>query len=588
MKQFLKFTLASVVGIVLSSMLLFFIGALILFGVATSSDSEITVSKDSIVLLDLSGNLVERAEDNPFADFLGNDQFTQVGMDDVLSAIRKAKENEKIKGLYLKAGMLNASYAHLQEIRDALKEFKKSGKFIIAYGDQYAQNVFYLCSVADKVILNPQGAVEWQGLASQPVFYKNLLDKVGVEMQIFKVGTYKSYVEPYTSTKMSDANREQVTAYLGSVWNEILTAVSSSRKLTKEQLNAVADRGALFLPAKDILKEGLVDTLMYRNEVRDYVKGMLKLEKDDSLPLLSVDDMTHVEKNVPKDKSGNILAVYYADGAIDDLAGRDEGIHSNEVINDLRKLKEDEDVKAVVLRINSPGGSAFGSEQMWQAITELKKEKPVVVSMGSYAASGGYYMACNADAIVAQPTTLTGSIGIFGMIPNVQGLTQKIGLDMDAVKTNTYADLLGGGMRPMSEGEKALFQSSVERGYDLFLTRTSTGRKKTKEAMNEIAQGRVWTGTMAKQIGLVDELGGLEKAKSIALKRAKIDKYTVVNYPAKEDFFSMLLDMKPAKRIKTALLKEQLGTFYEEYSLLKGLQGMDKVQARVPFDLNIH
>lgn len=541
------------------------------------------------MMLDLNGTLAERSQDNPFDLFMGDDNKTY-GLDDVLSSIKKAKENDDIKGIYIEAASLDAGFASREEIRNALKDFKESGKFIVAYGDNYSQGLYYLSSVADKVLLNPQGMVEWKGLATTPMFFKDLLAKIGVEMQIFKVGTYKSAVEPFISTEMSPANREQIDAYLTSIWGQVTNDVAKSRKVSVDSLNAIADRMLMFYPAEKSVEYGLVDTLIYKNDVRDYLKAMIGIDKDDRMPVLGLQDMINVKKNVPKDKSGNIIAVYYAYGEIDSSTSSaspdGEGIDSKKVIKDLRKLKDDEDVKAVVLRVNSPGGSAYGSEQIWYAVSELKKEKPVIVSMGDYAASGGYYISCNADTIVAEPTTLTGSIGIFGMFPNAKGLTDKIGVNFDVVKTNKYADF-GMLTRPMNDGEKGLMQMYVNNGYDLFLTRCSDGRGISKEDLDKIAQGRVWTGSKAKELGLVDELGGLDKALDIAIAKAGVDAYTVMNYPEKESFFESLMNTNPGNYIKARMLKGTMGEIYQQFSALENFDKCDRVQARVPFELNI-
>lgn len=507
MKDFLKFTLATVTGIILSSIVLFIIGMVTLFGIVSTSDTETVVKKNSVMMLDLNGTLVERTQESPLGILseLFSDDSNTYGLDDILSSIKKAKENENIKGIYLQASMLGTSYASLQEIRNALLDFKESGKFIIAYGDSYTQGLYYLSSVADKVLLNPKGMIEWRGIASAPLFYKDLLQKLGIEMQIFKVGTYKSAVEPFTSTEMSPANREQVTAFIHSIWGQVTEGVSASRSLPVDSLNAYADRMLMFYPAEESVQCGLADTLIYRNDVRNYLKQWVDLKEDDRLPVLGLNDMINVKKNMPKDKSGNIVAVYYASGEITDYSGSsasEEGIVGTKVIRDLRKLKDNDDVKAVVLRVNSPGGSAFASEQIWHAVKELKTKKPVIVSMGDYAASGGYYISCVADTIVAEPTTLTGSIGIFGMIPNAKELSEKIGLTYDVVKTNKFADF-GNIMRPFNEDEKTLMQMMIAQGYDTFVSRCAEGRNMTKEAIEKVAEGRgmdrrssqrTWTG----------------------------------------------------------------------------------------------
>ena len=591
MKDFLKFTLATVTGIILSSIVLFIISMVTLFGIMSASDTETIVKKNSVMMLDLNGTLVERTQEDPLGILsqLFGDESNTYGLDDILSSIQKAKENENIKGIYLQASSLGTSYASLQEIRNALLDFKESGKFVIAYADSYTQGLYYLSSAADKVLLNPKGMIEWRGIASAPLFYKDLLQKIGVEMQVFKVGTYKSAVEPFIATEMSSANREQVTAFITSIWGQVTQGVSASRNIPIDSLNVYADRMLMFYPSEESVKCGLADTLIYRNDVRNYLKKLVEIDEDDNLPIVGLSDMMNVKKNVPKDKSGNIVAVYYASGEITDYpssATSEDGIVGSKVIRDLRKLKDDNDVKAVVLRVNSPGGSAFASEQIWHAVKELKTKKPVIVSMGDYAASGGYYISCVADTIVAEPTTLTGSIGIFGIIPNVKGLTDKIGLRYDVVKTNKYADFWNI-MRPFNEDERSLLQMMITEGYDTFVSRCAEGRHMTKEAIEKIAEGRVWTGETAKKLGLVDELGGIDKALDIAVAKAGIEGYTIVSYPAKQDFFSSLLDTKPTNYVESQLLKSKLGEFYQQFGLLKNLQEQSMIQARIPFELNI-
>ena len=591
MKDFLKFTLATVTGIILSSIVLFIISMVTLFGIMSASDTETIVKKNSVMMLDLNGTLVERTQEDPLGILsqLFGDESNTYGLDDILSSIQKAKENENIKGIYLQASSLGTSYASLQEIRNALLDFKESGKFVIAYADSYTQGLYYLSSAADKVLLNPKGMIEWKGIASAPLFYKDLLQKIGVEMQVFKVGTYKSAVEPFIATEMSPANREQVTAFITSIWGQVTEEVSASRNIPVDSLNVYADRMLMFYPSEESVRCGFADTLIYRNDVRNYLKKLVEIDEDDNLPIVGLSDMMNVKKNVPKDKSGNIVAVYYASGEITDYpssATSEDGIVGSKVIRDLRKLKDDNDVKAVVLRVNSPGGSAFASEQIWHAVKELKTKKPVIVSMGDYAASGGYYISCVADTIVAEPTTLTGSIGIFGIIPNVKGLTDKIGLSYDVIKTNKYADF-GNIMRPFNEDERSLLQMMITEGYDTFVSRCAEGRHMTKEAIEKIAEGRVWTGETAKKLGLVDELGGIDKALDIAVAKAGIEGYTVVSYPAKQDFFSSLLDTKPTNYVESQLLKSKLGEFYQQFGLLKNLQEQSMIQARIPFELNI-
>ncbi len=585
MKDFFKFTLASVVGVVLAGIVFTILGIITMVGMVASSDTETVVEENSIFVLKLEGTLSERAQENPFQKLLGetNQAF---GLDDILSSIKKAKDNENIKGIYLQPNTLGSSFASLEEIRQALQDFKGSGKFIVAYADQYTQGMYYLASVADKVIVNPQGTISWHGLASQPIFYKDLLSKIGVEMQIFKVGTYKSAVEPFIATEMSEANREQVNAFLTSIWGRLLEDVAASRNLSVETLNGYANQMMDLKQADEYVACGLADTLMYKDGVLDYLKELSGRESDESLRTLSLDDMKNVKRNVPLDKSGNIIAVYYAFGGIDDATSAEEGIDSQKMIKDLRQLREDETIKAVVLRVNSPGGSAYGSEQIWREVSLLKAEKPVIVSMGDYAASGGYYISCAADTIVADPTTLTGSIGIFGMIPNLQGLlTDKLGLHFDVVKTNPFADM-GDLTRPFNADEREAMQNYINNGYKLFVKRCAEGRGMTTEAIEKIAEGRVWTGATAKEIGLVDELGGLDRALEIAAQKAEVEAYSVINYPAKEDFFAAFLDEGKDDYIN-GKIEETLGEYSSYLKFMQDIQDMDRIQARMPFDLRI-
>ncbi|MBR6621308.1 MAG: signal peptide peptidase SppA [Bacteroides sp.] len=585
MKEFMKFTFASLLGVILAGIVFTILGIISMVGMIASSDTETVVKENSIFVLNLEGTLSERVQENPFQKLLGEENQAY-GLDDILSSIRKAKDNENIKGIYLQPTSLSTSFASLEEIRHALVDFKGSGKFIVAYADQYTQSMYYLASVADKVIVNPQGTISWHGLASQPVFFKDLLNKLGIEMQIFKVGTYKSAVEPYIATEMSEANREQVTAFLTSIWGRLLEDVSASRNIPKETLNNYADQMMDLKQAEEYLTCGLADTLLYKDGVLNYLKELSGREADESLRTLSLNDMKNVKRNTPLDKSGNIIAVYYAFGGIDDGTSPEEGINSEKVITDLRKLREDETIKAVVLRVNSPGGSAYGSEQIWHEVVLLKAKKPVIVSMGDYAASGGYYISCAADTIVADPTTLTGSIGIFGMFPNMQGLlTDKIGLHFDMVKTNRFSDM-GDMTRPFNADEREAMQNYINNGYKLFVKRCADGRGMSTEAIEKIAEGRVWTGEAAKELGLVDELGGLDRALEIAAQKVGIEAYSVVNYPAKESFFSTLLDEGKNDYIETKM-SESLGEYFHYVKFIQNLKDTDRIQARMPFDPRI-
>jgi len=585
MKDFIKFTFASLLGVLLAGIVFAILGIVSMVGMMATSDTETVVKENSIFTLKLNGTLSERASENPFQSFLGEEN-TNYGLDEILSSIQKAKDNENIKGIYLHAEALETSFASLEEIRSALMDFKESGKWIVAYGDQYDQGTYYLASTADKIIVNPQGSIAWHGLASQVVFFKDLLGKLGVDMQIFKVGTYKSAVEPFIATEMSPANREQTTAYITSIWNKLLEDISASRNLSVDSLNYYADQMMDLRPAQDYITYGMADTLMYKDEVLSYLKNMSNREADESLRTLSLEDMKNVKRNVPKDKSGNIIAVYYAYGEIDNSTSTDEGIDSKKVCRDLRKLREDETVKAVVLRVNSPGGSAYGSEQIWNEVVKMTAEKPVVVSMGDYAASGGYYISCAADCIVANPTTLTGSIGIFGMFPNMEKLfSDKLGLNFDMVKTNKLADM-GDLTRPFNAAESEIMQNYINNGYKLFVKRCADGRKMTTEAIEKIAEGRVWTGATAKELGLVDELGGLDKALEIAAEKAGVEAYSTITYPAKEGMFSSLLNQSKNDYIE-GKLEESIGEYYHQFKFIKNLKEADPVQARLPFEMII-
>ena len=586
MKDFFKFTLASVLGIVLAGIIFTIIGIVSLVGMAASSDTETKVQENSIFVLDLEGILSERVEENPLQTLMG-EEYQTYGLDDILASIQKAKDNENIKGIYLQPNVFIAEYPSLEEIRKALSDFKESGKFIVAYSDQYTQEMYYLASVADKIIVNPQGSIALHGLASQIMFYTDLLKKVGIEMQIFKVGTYKAAVEPFIATEMSDANREQISVYLNSIWGRILEDISESRNISIEKLNQYADNMMDLKMAEEYVACGLADTLMYKDGVLDYLKTMVGRKKDENLRTLSIEDMKNVKRNTPLDKSGNIIAVYYAFGEIDATLSSGEGINPDKVINDLRKIREDETIKALVFRVNSPGGSAYGSEQIWREIALMKEKKPVIVSMGDYAASGGYYISCAADYIVANPTTLTGSIGIFGMFPNFDGLlNDKLGLHFDIVKTNKFADL-GSINRPFNEGEKEIMQNYINNGYELFVKRCADGRDMSTEAIKKIAEGRVWTGAAAKELGLVDELGGLDKALEIAVQKAGVESYSVINFPSPENPIMSLLDKSKEDYIQ-GQISSTMGEYHDYIKFIQNIKNMDHIQARMPFTLNIH
>ena len=589
MKQFLKYVLATVTGIVLVMVIMGVLGAISLVGMAAASAGNTQVEENSVFTLSLSGQLDERAANNPLSELTGQ-VSKNLGLDDILTAIKKAKDNEDIKGIYLEAGAFMADTpASAHAIREALLDFKKSGKWIIAYGDSYTQTTYYICSVADKLFLNPEGMVDWHGLSSSPYFVKDLLAKFGVKVQLCKVGKYKSAPEMLTADQMSEPNREQVTAYMSGVWKVMLNDVSKSRKISVDSLNAYADQFIALADQQRLVQTKMVDKLLYTDEVKGEVKKMLKIDADDDISQLTLSEMSGVKG---KKKEGEQIAVYYAYGEIVDTgtgsAMDDEhSIVANTVCKDLHKLMEDDDVKAVVLRVNSPGGSAYASEQIWHAVTQLKAKKPVVVSMGGYAASGGYYISCNANYIYTEPTTLTGSIGIFGMFPDFSGLLKdKLGVKFDEVKTNKHA-AFGTIARPFNDEEMALLGNYIDRGYNLFRKRVADGRKLKVEQVEEIAQGRVWLGCDALPIKLVDAIGSLDDAVKKAAELAKLKEYHTSAYPNEPSWLDALLDIAGDKSYLDEQMEATLGEYYEPFKLVKSLNRQSAIQARLPFYMTV-
>ena len=588
MKDFFKVVLASALGFLAANIILFILSMVFFFGLIGSmaGDSTFKLKDNSVLHLKLSGQINERvSEADPLTELLSSSVPTPMGLNDITNSIRKAKDNDKIRGIYIDARMLAASTASLAEIRGELAKFKESGKFIVSYSDTYTQGAYYIASIADKVVINPEGMLDLHGMSSMPMFYKDALDKLGIEVQVFKVGTYKSAVEPFILTSMSDSNREQVSSYLTDMWNSIGADIAQSRNIDLDSFNAVVNTMPMMQDTDYLLQSNLVDTLLYESEMKDYLRSLLDIEEDDKIPSASVIDMKSVKPTKTK-SSKNQIGLLYAVGEITSGTGS-SNIQDKYLVNEIDKLRKNKDIKAVVLRVSSPGGSAFASEQIWKAIADLKEEKPVVVSMGDVAASGGYYIACNADKIVAQPTTITGSIGIFGMFPNLKKTADKVGLSVDVVKTHEFADF-GNFARPMRDNEKELLQSHVERGYELFLTRCSDGRNIPKETLALYAEGRVWTGNQAKEIGLVDELGDLRTAIDIAAGLAEIeDDYLVYEFPKMRTFIEELLD-KSQKDIAAETIKEYLGNHYNVFMLVKDIKEQDYVQARLPYNFNIN
>lgn len=585
MKQFFKMVFASALGVCIAAFLFFCFSIFILIGMAATMETpSYTPKSNTVYKIVLQGPIHDRTVENPFADFW-SDTEKPLSLKNLLYSIRQAKKNKNIKGIYIEAGAVNAGSATLEALRHALKDFKGSGKFIVAYADNYTQGAYYLCSVADYVYLNPQGILGIQGLSSQTLFFTGLLDKIGVKMEIFKVGTYKGAVEPFMLEKLSDANRKQITSYLNSIWKSITLGIAESRKISVETVNKFANEGGAFAPPQKAVEMGFIDELRYKPDVENFVK-ILAGQTGKELKTADYTKISNIASNEKNKK--NQIAILYAEGEITQQENQspffeNEMYITEKVAQELIKLRRNDKVKAVVFRINSPGGSAYISEQIWRQVAELKKVKPVVVSMGDVAASGGYYIACAANKIVAEPTTLTGSIGIFGMFPNLTGLFGKVGLTTDIVKTNTFADL-GDTSRPMTDSEKAIIQAYIERGYETFITRCAEGRNKTKEEINAIGQGRVWTGEQALKIGLVDELGGIDKAIETAAELADIHDYSLTTVVGSKDFFTTLLE-KQLEEARLSIIKSFLGEEYEEYILLKKIKSTRGIQARLPFDI---
>lgn len=589
MKDFFKNVFATFVGIFLFVLVTLLLGFVCIFGMVLSSESTTEIENNSVLVINLSGPLSERSDKNVMAEFIGN-VASGVSLEDVLSGIEKAKTNKNIKGIYIEAGAFAPnSYASLQEIREALIDFKKSHKWIVAYGDSYTQSAYYLASVANDVYLNPQGMLDWHGLSSQRIYLKDMLAKFGVKMQVSKVGTYKSATEMFTEEKMSDADRQQTSTYLNGIWKYLLKGVSESRNIPIAKLNEYADSVITFANPTSYLKMKLIDKLLYTDQVRNEVKKRLGINSDDEIHQISLTDLKAVEPA----KGGSEVAVYYAygdivDSPVSNTSFNQHSIVGKDVCNDLKELMDDDDVKAVVIRVNSGGGSAFASEQMWHQIMELKKVKPVVVSMGGYAASGGYYMSVPANWIVAEPTTITGSIGIFGMFPDFSGLaSEKLGIKFDEVKTNKNGTF-GSTMRPLTPDEMRMLQVYIDRGYTTFKNRVAQGRNLTMAQVEAIAQGHVYTGEDALKIKLVDELGGLDKAVKKAAQLAKIDNYHTVSYPSPVNWFDQIFEENVQDNYLNEQLYTSLGIFYQPFSILRTINQQSAIQARLPYIININ
>ena len=588
MKSFFKYVLATITGIVISFVILFivFMGIIGAIISSASSDQEVAVKTNSVLFLSFDYDINERNDNNPFGSLNFPGYSTKsIGLDDILARIRYAATDANIKGIYMDAGSIGTGFASLKAVRDELLAFKKTGKFVVAYNAGYNQKAYYVASIADKVYVNPQGTIDFRGLSSSTMFYKDLLDKVGVEMQIVKVGTFKSAVEPYFLNKMSDPNRLQVTSYLGSIYDTFINEIATSRNIPADSLRGIAN-DYLVRNADDAVRYKLADAKIYKDELLSDLRKRLKIGEKDEISFVSLLDYN---KKVKDDASGSEIALLYAVGEIVDGEGTRPGeIGGDKFSRELRKLREDDAVKAVVLRVNSPGGSALASDIIWREVILTKKVKPVIVSMGDVAASGGYYIAAAADSIFAEPTTITGSIGVFGVIPNFQNLmNNKIGVHYDGVKTGKFADLMTTFDRPLTAEERDIIQREVDKVYTTFTKVVSEGRKMSLANVDSIGQGRVWTGVQGLSNKLVDRLGNLDVAIQAAAKKANLSKYKVSQYPAKEDPFTSILNNSKEK-VQAWVAKEQMGEYYRYFDVMRKATAQSGVQARLPYTVEIH
>ena len=579
MKSFFKYLFATILGLFIFSIIwvVIFFG---IIGAAMSGSKEVKISDNSVFELKLEGILVERHKNDVISSFASeiNSSVSEIALDDIMASIDKATDNDNIKGIYLHIGDFSASVASLQEIYKGLEKFKKTGRFIVAYADSYGNGTYYLSSIADKVYMNPSGTLALTGINISTVFFKDLLSKIGVEMQIFKVGTFKSAVEPFTQTSMSEANRLQLTTFINSIWTEITKTIARNRGISDTEVNLYADSGLFLDDAQTAVQHKLIDSLVYSSDMKEIIERLV----DKDYNTLTINDMKFVARN--KEYSKNRIAIVYAVGEIDG-SNKNDGIDSEDISEDLLDIADNDKIKAVVLRINSPGGSAYGSEQIWKAVSVVKSKKPIVVSMGDYAASGGYYIACNTDRIFAQPTTLTGSIGIFGIFPNIGGLTDKLGIKFDNVKTNKYSDF-GATYRPMNTEERAILQRYINNGYELFTKRCAEGRNMNIDSLKAIAEGRIYSGTDAMQLGLVDEMGGLEEAITFAAKKANISNYTLKYYPSVKSLIEQISDIFSTS-VEERIVKSQLGENYRLFRTIQRAQTTTGIKAIMPYSITV-
>ena len=590
MNNFWKYTLATVLG----SIITFFVICGIIVGffaviVSSFGEEEVIVKDNTVLQISLSSEIPDRTSDNPFdnIDFATFESNKILGLNDILKTLEKAKTDERIKGIYLDLSSVPAGMASVEEIRNKLLEFKAAGKFIISYSSGYSQKAYYLASVSDKIYLNPQGSLEWKGLNSQVMFYNGALEKLGVEAQIFRHGQFKSAVEPFMNDKMSDASKLQSSTLIQSIWDDMCTKISKQRKVSVADLNMFAD-SLMVYDAETALKYGMIDGIYYYDQVLTELQTKSGAAKDDNDFMIGMTKYSKATVEIKeKNNSTNKIAVIFAEGEIVDGGRKDGSIGGDFIAETIRKAREDEDVKAVVIRVNSPGGSGLASEIIWREVKLTKEVKPVVISMGNLAASGGYYISCPASYIFAQPTTITGSIGVFGMLPNVEKLmTEKLGITVDGVSTNSHSDF-GSIMRPVNPTERNFIQKQVEDFYDVFVSRVSDGRGLTKAEVDSIGQGRVWSGANAIEIGLIDEFGGLDAAVKKAVSLAKLSDYRIFEYPEAEDFMQKIMsDMSVSA--SQSMIKEVMGENYKLYQLLETVKNLKGVQARMDYAIEIY
>lgn len=588
MRDFFKYVFATVVGIIISTVLIFLLCIAVVVGFVSSIDKDktVAVNDNTVLFLNLDQAITERTPDDTFSSLpiFGSGEKS-IGFNELIKALDYAKTDDQIKCIYINVSSPNAGFATMKEVRDALTDFKTSGKKVIAYSEVYTQGAYYLASAADKIYLNPEGALEFKGLSSKIMFFKGALDKLGIEAQIIRVGNYKSAVEPFFTDKMSDKNREQVTAYLGGLYQTFLGGISKSRNIPLDTLHQLANEYKIQQP-KDALRYKLVDGLKYKDELLDELKTLSNKKKKNNLSTVTINDYA---KNVASEKaksSKNKIAVIYANGDIMGGEGSDTQIGSERISRAIRKARTDSSIKAIVLRVNSPGGSALASDVIWREIVLSKKVKPVIASFGDVAASGGYYIGCAADSIFVQPNTITGSIGVFGVIPNFQKLyNEKLGITFDGVKTGKYADIMSTD-RPLTAGERLIIQNDVNRVYDGFVSRVADGRKRSKTYIDSIAGGRVWVGTDAVRIGLADRTGSFDDAIAAAAKKAKLKDYKIVALPEIMDPFKALIENSTDK-VKMYYAKQELGAHFYLYEQIKSAISKSGVQTRMPFEIKV-